>query len=76
MKASVLFGAGWQDDSLEVLWRDAGRAFCRLRRDDARGDTHAFIPIPSGAEHSTLEAINRLAHEHGLQRYLDGACGL
>ena len=25
MKASVLFGAGWEDDSLEVLWRDAGR---------------------------------------------------
>ena len=23
MKASVLFGAGWENDSLEVLWRDA-----------------------------------------------------
>ena len=32
MKASVLLGAGWEDDSLEVLWRDADRAFCRLRR--------------------------------------------
>ena len=30
MKASVLFGAGWENDSLEVLWRDAGRVFCRL----------------------------------------------
>ena len=43
MKASVLFGAGWEDDSLEVLWRDAGRVFCRLWRDDAEGQTHAFI---------------------------------
>ena len=25
MKASVLLGAGWEDDSLDVLWRDAGR---------------------------------------------------
>jgi len=40
MKASVLFGAGWENDSLEVLWRDAGRAFCRLWRDDAEGDRH------------------------------------
>lgn len=30
MNASVLFGAGWDNDSLEVLWRDAGRAFCGL----------------------------------------------
>ncbi len=23
MKASVLFGVGWENDSVEVLWRDA-----------------------------------------------------
>ena len=68
MKASALFGAGWEDDSLEVLWRDAGRVFCRLWRDDAEGQTHAFIPIPSGAEHPTLESVNRLTHEYELQR--------
>ena len=73
MKASVLLGAGWEDDSLDVLWRDAGRAFCRLRRKDAASETHAFIPIPSGAEHPTLESVNRLTHEYDLQRYLDGA---
>ena len=73
MKASALLGAGWEDDSLEVLWRDAGRAFCSLRRKDAATETHAFIPIPSGAEHPTLESVNRLTHEHGLQRYLDGS---
>jgi hypothetical protein len=73
MKTSALLGAGWEDDSLEVLWRDAGRAFCSLRRKDAATETHAFIPIPFGAEHPTLEAVNRLTHEHGLQRYLDGS---
>jgi predicted ATPase/transcriptional regulator with GAF, ATPase, and Fis domain len=71
MKASVLLGAGWEDDSLEVLWRDAGRAFCRLRRNDAASETHAFIPVPSGAEHPTLESVNRLAHEYELREYLD-----
>ena len=72
MKASVLFGAGWEDDSLEVLWRDGARAFCRLSRGDAEGETHAFIPIPSGAEHPT-ESVNRLTHEHNLRSYLDGS---
>ncbi len=76
MKASVLLGAGWEDDSLEVLWRDAGRALCRVRRDDGHGETHAFIPIPSGSEHPSLESINRLTHEHGLQSYLDSAWAL
>jgi hypothetical protein len=48
MKASMLFGAGWENDSLEVLWRDAGRVFCRLCRNDTEGERHAFIPIPAG----------------------------
>ena len=76
MKASVLFGAGWEDDSLEVLWQDAGRVFCSLRRDDTEGETHAFIPITSGAEHPTLESASRLTHEYELQRYLDSAWAL
>jgi serine/threonine protein kinase len=76
MKASVLFGAGWEDDSLEVLWQDAGRVFCRLWRDDADRETHAFITITSGSAHPTLESANRLTHEFGLQRYLDSAWAL
>lgn len=67
MKASVLLEAGWEDDSLEVLWRDDGRTFCRLGRRDGASETYASIPIPSGAEHSTLDSVNRLTHEHGLQ---------
>jgi PAS domain S-box-containing protein len=76
MKASVLFGAGWEDDSLEVLWQDAGRVFCRIWRDDAEGDRHAFIPVTSGADHPTLDSANRLTHEYELQRYLDSAWAL
>ena len=71
MKASVLFGAGWENDSVEVLWRDAGRVFCRLCRNDTECERHAFIPIPAGVEHPTLESINRLTREHELKNYLD-----
>src|SRR6185436_752744 len=76
MKASALFGAGWEDDSLEVLWRDTGRVFCRLWRDDSAGQTHAFIPVNSAVAPSSLARVNRLTHEYGLQRYLDSAWAL
>ena len=65
-----LFGAGWESDSSEVLWRDGGRAFCRLFRDNAGGDRYAFIPILSEAEHPTLESVNRLTHEFELREHL------
>src|SRR5579864_8359031 len=76
MKASVLFGAGWENDSVEVLWQDAGRVFCRLWRNDAEGDKHAFIPIPAGVERPTLESVNRLTREHELKSHLDSAWAL
>ncbi len=64
-------GTRSQGDSLEVLWEDAERVFCRLSRDDGEGDRHAFMPMLSGAEHPTLESISRLTHEYELQDYLD-----
>ena len=76
MKASVLFGAGWETDSIEVLWRDAGRAFCRLSRDDNDVGRHAFMPVLSDAEHPILETLNRLTHEFELREYLDAAWAL
>ena len=76
MKASVLFGAGWEGDCVDVLWQDADRVFCRLRRDDAEGNRHAFVPALSDAEHSTLESIKRLTHEYDLRDYLDSAWAL
>ena len=71
MNASVSLGTGSEGDLLEVLWEDADRVFCRLSRNDAEGHRHAFIPIHSGAEHPTLESLNRLAHEYELREYLD-----
>ena len=76
MKASVWFGAGWENDWLEVLWQDAGRAFCRLCRDDADGSRYAFISILSDSEHPILESVNRLAHEFELREYLAGTWAL
>src|SRR5262249_48351780 len=76
MKASVVFGAGWENDSLEVLWRDAERAFCRLSRDDTDGGRYAFMPILSNAHHPILQSVNRLAHEFELREYLDGTWAL
>ena len=76
MKASVLFGAGWENDSVEVLWRDAGRVFCRLCQHNAKGEKHAFVPIPAAAEHPTPESVNRLAHEHELRSHLDSTWAL
>jgi len=69
-------GAGWENDSLEVLWRDAGRAFCRLWGNDANGSRYAFIPVSASAEHPTLESVNRLTHEHELKSYLDSSWAL
>jgi hypothetical protein len=69
MKASILFGACWENDSVEVLWRDPGRLFCRLWRNDAQGEKHAFVPILSEAGHPVLENVNRLAHEFELREH-------
>jgi PAS domain S-box-containing protein len=76
MKASALLGTAGQNDSLEVLWEDGERVFCRLWRDEGEGYTHAFIPARSGAGHPTLESINRLTREYELKDYLDPAWAL
>jgi PAS domain S-box-containing protein len=54
-----------------VLWENSERAFCRFSRNAADVLTHAFIPVPSGAEQPALESINRLAHEYKLKNHLD-----
>jgi hypothetical protein len=64
MKASALFGAGWEDESVEVLWKDRERIFCRLWHDGADAGKHAFITFPVGTEQPTSESITRLRHEY------------
>jgi predicted ATPase len=76
MKASVLFGTGWENDQAELLWRDAGRAFCRLPGPGVDGNRYAFIALLSDAEHTVLESVNRLAHEFELREYLGSTWAL
>src|SRR5689334_9376300 len=64
MKASALFGPGWEGASLDVLWQDAERAFCRFAQDGPEGETYAFIPVLSGAGHPTPEIVNRFIREY------------
>ena len=73
MKASALLGAGWEDESVEVLWKDRERIFCRRWHDGAEGGKYAFIPFPVGTEQPTSESITRLRHEYKLRDYVDRA---
>lgn len=75
MNASAASDASDRNDSIEVLWQDAERTFCRLLCKDAEDRRHAFLPMLD-AEHPTLESINRLAHEYELKDHLDGAWAL
>ena len=76
MTASASFSSGGGNDPFEVLWADTERSFCRLPGGDADRPRHAFIPVLSGADHPTLESINRLTHEYELKDYLDTAWAL
>jgi PAS domain S-box-containing protein len=75
-------GVDWDHASAEVMWEDAERVFCRLRRgradnaNNSESDRYAFMPVISGAEHSTQESIHRLAHEYELKDCLDAAWAL
>ena len=76
MNAATLSHASGRVDSMEVLWGDSERVFCRLLQKDAEGHRHAFVPILAGADNPTFESINRLAREYELKNYLDGAWAL
>lgn len=72
MRTSAFHAADGEDASLEVLWEDPDRAFCRLLRADDESATHAYMPVVNpDAEQATRESINRLAHEYELRNYLD-----
>lgn len=74
MTASALSDASDRNDSIQVLWEDSERVFCRLLRKHAEGHGHAFTV--ASAEHPTLESVNRLAHEYELKDYLDASWAL
>jgi PAS domain S-box-containing protein len=70
MSASVLPGLNGAHESLEVLWANAERVFCRLRSRSGAGDRYAFMPVPGSTGHPTVETLNRLAHEYQLGDHL------
>src|SRR5260370_20963460 len=71
MKPSSWLGAGG-DSSLQVLWEDGERVFCR-RESHADGYRAAVLVVLPAAEHPTPATLDRLASEYGLKDELDGA---
>ena len=69
-------GGDLDNDSPEILWEDAERAFCRFRSGDAEGHRYAFLPARAAAEHAVLHGVRRLAHEYELKDYLDAEWAL
>jgi PAS domain S-box-containing protein len=58
-------------DSLQVLWEDGERAFCRrVSHADAGRTTVLVVPV---AEHPSPASLDRLAHELSLKDELDAA---
>src|SRR5580692_7210140 len=73
MKPFSISGTVAENSTFELLWEDSERSLCRILSDGAKGDRYAFMAGSSAAEHPSPESINRLAHEHGLKDYIDGA---
>src|ERR1700756_5577753 len=71
MNPSSWFGAGGIS-SLQVLWEDGERVFCR-GESGGDGDRAAVLAVLPAAEHPTPATLDRLAHEYGLKEELDGA---
>jgi len=74
MNLSSWFGTGG-DGSLQVLWVDGERVFCRGERNND-GHRDAVLVVRPAAEHPTPAVHGRLAREYGLKDDLDGAWAL
>jgi PAS domain S-box-containing protein len=59
-------------NSLQILWDDGERVFCRGRLQGDVGDDNVLIVRPT-AEHPPPAILAHLAHEFGLKDELDGA---
>src|SRR5437762_7348126 len=55
------------DSSLQMLWEDGERIFCRKWRDGVDGERNAVLVVLPAAEHSTPGSLNRLTHEYALK---------
>jgi serine/threonine protein kinase len=71
MDPSSWLGTGGVN-SLQVLWEDGERVFCRGER-SADGHGAAVLAVLPAAEHPTPATLDRLAREYGLKDELNGA---
>src|SRR5580700_430639 len=71
MDPSSWLGTGGVN-SLQVLWEDGERVFCRGER-SADGHGAAVLAVLPAAEHPTPATLGRLAREYELKDELDGA---
>jgi PAS domain S-box-containing protein len=60
------------DNSLQILWDDGERVFCRARR-PGEGDSRTVLIARPATEHPSPASLDRLAHEFGLRVELDSA---
>src|ERR1700738_4372820 len=74
MNPSSWFGAGG-DRSLQVLWEDGERVFCR-GESHADGYRAAVLAVLPAAEHPTPAILDRLVREYELRDELEGAWGV
>jgi PAS domain S-box-containing protein len=72
MIPSSWIGAGG-DNSLQVVWQDDERVFCRGWHEGADGNRNAVLAVLPAAQHPTPGSLDRLAHEYGLKEELDRA---
>ena len=64
---------GGERRTLQPLWDDGERLYCRTWRNNAEGDQQALLAVLPATEHPAPATFRRLAHEFALKDYLDGA---
>jgi serine/threonine protein kinase len=64
------------DGSLQILWNDGDRVFCREWREAGGGDWKSVVVVFPAAERPSPDVIARLGHEHGLKNHLDSSWAL
>jgi predicted ATPase len=61
------------DESLQVLWVDGERAFCRASRPGSAGSLTTVLAVRPIAQHPPPFTLEQLAHEYALKDELDSA---
>ncbi|SDD64043.1 Protein kinase domain-containing protein, partial [Cupriavidus sp. YR651] len=59
--------------SLQILWEDGERVFCRGRRPDNGSGADNVLIVRPAADHPSSASLDRIAHEFRLKDLLDSA---